>query len=96
MDTYKDIIDSIDEQFRQRVVASFMKDGRLISQPSQLKKRLAQLLEIAKSFEFGVNYPEKQLNEMLARFHEDFCTLRRELVDSGIFTRSDNVYQRLI
>lgn len=35
------------------------------------------------------------LNRMLLRFHEDFATIRRELVDSGRMQREHNVYWRL-
>jgi hypothetical protein len=34
-----------------------------------------------------VRYSEKQVNEMLNRFHEDTATLRRELVGYGLMGR---------
>jgi hypothetical protein len=44
-------------------------------------------LPIVKDFEPGKGYPEKQVNEVLARFHVDTATLRRELVGAKLMDR---------
>ena len=55
-------------------------DGRIKEFPAQRKKFEAILRYVLRVFEPGVHYSEKQVNEMLGRFHEDTATLRRELV----------------
>jgi DNA-binding HxlR family transcriptional regulator len=62
-------------------------DGSLKTIPSQRKKLEAILRYVVKSFEAGRRYSEKQVNEILARFHEDTATLRRELVGAGLMAR---------
>jgi hypothetical protein len=55
--------------------------------PSQRKKLEAILRYIVKAFEVGKRYSEKQVNDILARYHEDTATLRRELVGYGLMKR---------
>ena len=46
------------------------------------------LLEyLAKSFQPGIDYTEKQVNAILNRFHPDIAGLRRDLVDAGLLSR---------
>jgi hypothetical protein len=47
------------------------------------------LQHVAEAFEPGVRYSEKQVNEILARFHADTATLRRELVGYGLVEREE-------
>ncbi|MBE5794235.1 MAG: DUF2087 domain-containing protein [Clostridiales bacterium] len=58
----------------------------------QRKKRRIVLEKLAESFEGGVRYPEKQVNLILADFHDDFCTLRREMIAEGIMARDKGEY----
>lgn len=62
-------------------------DGRLKTIPAQRKKLEAVLRHVAQVFAPGLRYSEKQVNEMLSRFHEDTASLRRELVGSGLMNR---------
>src|SRR6266699_2244068 len=50
---------------RARVVATFIKDGRLVSIPAQYKKRRYVMEELARSFEWGRLYDEKEVNAIL-------------------------------
>ena len=63
-------------------------DGRLKTIPGQRKKLDAILRYVARSFEPGVRYTEKEVNAILARYHQDTATLRRELVGMGLLKRS--------
>lgn len=63
------------------------RDGSLKTLPSQRKKLEAILRHVVKSFDVGKRYSEKRVNEILARFHEDTATLRRELVGFGLMKR---------
>ncbi len=73
----------------------FDRDGTLKSIPVQRKKRLVILEEIAKSFEIGKAYPEKQVNQIIAEYHFDFCTIRREFIMNRMFERDNGIYVRL-
>jgi ArsR family transcriptional regulator, arsenate/arsenite/antimonite-responsive transcriptional repressor len=77
---------------RARVVATFIKDGRLVSIPAQYKKRRYVMEELARSFEWGRLYEEKEVNAILKRFHDDYASLRRELIDEQIMMRERGRY----
>jgi len=79
-------------KYRQKVLKAFMRNGRLTSIPVQRKKRRIILEEIARSFEMGKRYPEKAINLIIADFHDDFCTLRRELICEKIMKRDKGIY----
>jgi hypothetical protein len=42
-----------------------------------------------------VQYSEKQVNEILGRFHEDTAMLRRGLVEAKMMARDHGVYWRI-
>jgi DNA-binding HxlR family transcriptional regulator len=70
-------------------------DGRLKVIPAQRKKREVILRHILKSFQPGIHYSEKKVNEILARFHEDTATLRREMIVYKFMKRSEGEYWRI-
>jgi hypothetical protein len=61
--------------------------GRLKTIPAQRKKLDAILRHLAKAFEPEKRYTEKQVNEILARYHQDTATLRRELIGARLLAR---------
>ncbi|WP_462410661.1 DUF2087 domain-containing protein [Neobacillus sp. Marseille-QA0830] len=71
----------------------FTKDGKLKNYPAQRKKKLVVLEHMAKGLEFGRVYPEKEINEYLKQFHEDYATLRRELIMCQFMYRENNQYE---
>jgi hypothetical protein len=77
---------------RARVVATFLKNGRLVSIPAQYKKRRYVMEELARSFEWGRLYDEKEVNTILKAFHDDVASLRRELIDQRIMMREGGRY----
>ena len=77
---------------RARVVATFIKDGRLLSIPAQYKKRRYVMEEIARSFEWGRLYDEKEVSAILRNFNDDFASLRREMIDQRIMMRENGRY----
>lgn len=82
-------------EYRQRVLNSFFEYGRLKSIPAQRKKERIVLEKIAQTFEPGRRYTEREVNWILADFHDDFCTLRRDLIGEGLMVRENGVYWRL-
>lgn len=76
------------DAFEQKVIRDFSSpDGRLKTIPAQRKKLEIILRHILNSFEPGLRYSEKQVNEILARFHADTASLRREMVGAGLMGR---------
>ena len=76
------------DAYDNKVVRDYSKrDGSLKTLPAQRKKLEAILRYIVKSFDIGKRYSEKRVNEILAGYHEDTATLRRELVGYGLMER---------
>lgn len=76
------------DAYDRKVIANFTNpDGRIKTFPAQRKKFEVILRYVLKEFEPGRRYSEKQVNEILGRYHEDTATLRRELVGYGWLKR---------
>ena len=83
------VVEDVDlDAYDRKVVKDYsLPDGRLKAIPAQRKKLEAVLHYVLKAFEPDVRYSEEQVNEILARYHEDTATLRRELVGYGLMNR---------
>ena len=81
-----------DRQYRQKVLDSFIVYGRLKSIPAQRKKKRIVLEEICHSFQKGRIYTEKEVNLIIADFHDDFCTLRRDMISERLMERDQRGY----
>ena len=77
-----------------RVLRTFLRGGRLVSIPTQQSKKLVVLDRLAQEFEVGRRYPEREVNAVLRRFHDDVAALRRYLVDEGFLDREAGEYWR--
>ncbi len=77
-----------------RVLRNFVDEGRLKAIPVRAAQRRVVLEYLAERFERGIEYPEPEVNELLGRFHDDYASLRRYLVDDGLLTRSGGRYRR--
>jgi predicted transcriptional regulator len=76
------------DAYDRKVLNDFsLPDGRLKEIPAQRKKLEIVLRHVVQAFEPGMKYSEKQVNEILARFHADTAILRRELVGCGLMER---------
>ena len=84
-----------EEEYRRKVIAAFFEYGRLRSIPVQRKKKQICYERIAECFEIGRVYEEKEVNEIISPIHEDYCTIRRDMISEGIFRRDGNRYVRL-
>ena len=71
------------------VLRRFVHNGRLLAMPAAHAKRLVVLDHLAGLFEPGRRYPEREVNELLGRYHPDYAMLRRYLVDDGFLARAD-------
>lgn len=84
--------DQRDAEYRKRVIESFFAYGKLKSIPAQRKKERIVLGEIAKAFEPGRVYTEHEVNIIIADFHDDFCTIRRDMIGEKIMDRENGKY----
>lgn len=76
------------------VLRAFVRDGRLRSVPAARTKRRVVLDHIARVFEPGVRYPERDVDAVLRAFHPDYAALRRYLVDEDFMAREAGFYWR--
>jgi hypothetical protein len=86
--------DEVGDAFERKVLKTFV-DGNRLTIPASEKKLLVIIKWLADKFEYGVQYTEKQVNEILGRYNPDFATLRRELVDLRYLKREKGIYWKL-
>jgi len=85
---------SVTEEERSAIINNFFtKDGKLKIYPAQRKKKLVVLAHMIKGLEFGRVYQEKEINEYLKQYHEDYATLRRELIMCQYMYRENSLYE---
>ena len=84
-----------DSAYRQKVIDSFMEYGKLRSIPVQRKKKRVILELIADKFEYGRIYTEREVNIIIADFHDDFCTLRRDMISEKLLDRNRDGYWKV-
>ena len=82
-------------EYRKKVIETFFEYGRLKAIPAQRKKERICLEEIAKALEPGRVYSEAELNGVLLTFHEDYCTLRRDMIAEGLLKREKGRYEKV-
>jgi hypothetical protein len=79
----------------EKVVRTFLRDGRLVSIPAKPRKRdLLLPVILDRCFPDDRDYEEKEVNMRLALLHPDVAAIRRYLVDGGLMTREAGVYRR--
>ena len=79
-------------KYENEVLSHFFRYGKLTQIPTQRKKREIVLRKIAQEFKVGQTYTENEVNEIIHSFHEDHCTIRREMVACDIMTRENEIY----
>lgn len=84
------------ENYKKKIIDSFFEYGKLKSIPVQQKKKRIILEEIAKNFEADKVYSEKEVNIIIADIHEDFCTIRRDMVSERILAREEGKYRLVL
>ncbi len=81
-----------EEQYRRKVLKSFMPNGFCEQMPAQLKKRMIVYREIFSRFAPGRTYTEKEVNAIISEVHADYCTVRRGFIGMGWMERSSGIY----
>ncbi|SCL72777.1 hypothetical protein GA0070606_6285 [Micromonospora citrea] len=82
-----------------RVLRTFVRDDTLVGLPAQRGRRRVVLARVATSFEPGVRYPERAVDDVLRGWCDgggsDHVTVRRHLIDEGFLARDGGVYWRV-
>ena len=84
-----------DAAYRQKVIDAFFEYGKLKTIPAQQKKERIILEVIAQAFEYDRIYSEREVNIMIADFHDDFCTIRRDMIGEHLLARDAKGYWRV-
>lgn len=79
---------------KDKVLSHFIKDGRLKQLPAQQKKRFIVLEFFLNQFQPNQTYSEQEVNEIISRYYDDYCTIRREMIDWKMMFRKDDTYKR--
>ena len=74
----------------------FRPDGTLISIPVKPAKKIAVLTHIAQELSPTTKYPEKELNLIIAKYHDDTAAIRRHMIEYGILERDGWVGQKFL
>ncbi|WP_410510939.1 metalloregulator ArsR/SmtB family transcription factor [Paenibacillus sp. BR2-3] len=84
----------MENNLKETVIRNFFsKDGRLRQIPAQYKKKLIALQHIVEKLEPGVVYSEKEMNEFIKNYHEDYATIRREFIMHQFMYRENDKYE---
>lgn len=77
----------------EKVVANFFdREGRLKNIPSQRRKKLYVFEHMLQGLEVGRSYSEKEIDEFIKQYHDDYCTIRREFIINHYMYRDNNIY----
>lgn len=71
----------------------FAADGTLKSIPAQRKKKLIIFEHIMQGFKIGEKYEEKEVNEYIKKYHQDYATIRREFIINQYMYRENGIYE---
>ncbi len=80
---------------RAKTLGRFLKAGRIIGWPVQFKRQVYLVEEVAKIFEPGIRYSERQVDTLLKEVYDDHCMLRHSLVDLKFLERANGIYWKV-
>lgn len=80
-------------KYKQKIISTFFENGKLKQIPTQKKKRQIILLEIAKQFDAKKVYSEQEISKEIAAFHEDYCSIRRYMIEEHLLERNEGMYR---
>ncbi len=84
------------DAFDRKVLREFLTpEGRIKAFPAQEKKFMVLVRYVLRDFEEGRQYTEKEVNEMLVRYHEDTALLRRAFIEYKYMERKAGMYWRI-
>ena len=84
----------LNDKDKLSIIKSFINsDGTLKQIPSQRKKKNVILAYLIRDLHQGKTYKEKDLNEYIKNYHEDYATIRRELIMQHFMYRQNGEYE---
>ena len=83
------------DAWTEKVLQNYFSGDLLKEIPASRKKRLVILQWLVNKFELEKAYTEKEVNQILSRYHNDYATLRREFIGYQLMKRENGIYQRL-
>jgi hypothetical protein len=92
-DIQKFVQDERIARYRSKVLKAFFRGSQLTRLPTQHKKRLIVLEQFARRFQPGRTYDEPEVDAAIAEQFNDYCTIRRELVEEGYLEREAGHYR---
>lgn len=74
----------------------FFKNGKLIKIPKKYNAKIEVFNFFHTKFENGKQYSEKEVNDILVQYYDDYAVLRRYLVDFKYLNRdkSGRIYEK--
>ena len=75
------------DAWERKVLNTFLDGEQLKAIPVSRKKRQVILEWLVNKFEKGIKYSEKDINAIIARYHPDYATLRREFIMNKMMER---------
>ncbi|WP_020677846.1 metalloregulator ArsR/SmtB family transcription factor [Geopsychrobacter electrodiphilus] len=90
----RELQDSRMNVYQAKVLKTFFHNGRLEKLPAQHKKRLIVLEQFVARFALDSRYNEQQVTELILPLFDDYCLIRRLLVDEGLIRREGATYWR--
>jgi hypothetical protein len=88
-------VDGLESEEDRKTLRPYFNRDRLTEIPVNGKKFAVLLKWLITQFEVGTHYTEKQVNEIIIRYHEDYATLRRGLIDACLMQREKGMYWRV-
>jgi len=79
--------------YKEKILKNFYKDGHIFQIPAQKQKRWIVFEQVLEKFEFGREYSELEVNEIIKPFNEDYCLIRRTFIEENVMNRENNIYQ---
>ncbi len=78
---------NVTQEEQKQIINRYFSEGSLTRFPPKEKQRLVVLREIANQLTIGRIYDEKELNQSLKAFYEDYVLIRRYLIEYGLIDR---------
>ena len=79
---------------KEKVIKNFIIDGRIKTLPAQRKKKRFLLEHILEDFELYRVYKETEVDEIIRKYFDDYCTIRRLMIEEGMMHRTAGNYKR--
>ena len=86
------------EEMKKELKSFFDNDGKIFQMPTKTKKEVMVTAIVADKLDPNKIYAEKEINEFILQqiAFDDYCTIRRNLIDFGFMTREgDRAQYRL-